>query len=220
MNKKTSFSKSFALLLTLVGIGLFVILYVMAAINYPGGSWAYTDQNGFSFYNNYLCDLLDEYAINGELNTARFFARVALSVLCVSLIVLWYHLPKLFLIKSTNRTVMWLSGLLGLLITLFLASGTHDLIVRIAGVFGTIALFTAIIELYKSHLYRLMFLGLFCLSIFFTNYYIYETSIYIEVLPLIQKITFISFIIWFALLGISLYKNLKWDYLKILIQKK
>lgn len=220
MNIKTSFPKSFPLLLTLIGMGLFVILYVMAAINYPGGSWAFTDQNGFSFYNNYLCDLLDERAINGELNTARFFARAALGVFCASLMVLWYHLPKLFLTKSKNRTVMWSSGLISLLITLFLASGTHDLIVRIAGFFGFIAIFTAVIELYKSHLYKLMFFGLFCLSIFFSNYYIYETGICKELLPLIQKITFISFIIWFALLGFSLYKNLRWDDIRILIQKE
>jgi membrane-associated HD superfamily phosphohydrolase len=206
---KVDFSKSNILLLPLSGMALFVLLYIIAAINYPGGSWAFIDQNGFSFWHNYLCDLLDEYAINGELNTARFFARAALAVLCVSLILLWYHLPKLFSAKSINRTVMWLAGLLSLVITLFLASGTHDLIVRIAGFFGVIGLFTAVIELYKGHFYGLMIFGLFCLTIFFVNYYIYETSIYIEVLPLIQKITFISFIIWFVLLGVSLYRSLK-----------
>jgi hypothetical protein len=219
MKAKTGFIKPYIMLLPLVGMGLFVFLYTLSALNYPGGSWNFTDHTGFSFWNNYLCDLLDEYAINGELNTARFFARTALGVLCVSLIFLWYQLPKLFSVRSINCTIMWLSGLLSLVITLFLASGTHDIIVRIAGVFGIVALFTAIIELYKSHFYRLMLFGIFCLSIFFVNYYIYETGTYIEVLPLVQKVTFISFIIWFALLGISIYGNLKWDYVRSLIQK-
>ena len=213
MNFKNGFPKLYILILPLLGMGLFLVLYVIAAINYPGGSRIDTNQIGFSFYNNYLCDLLDDFAINGELNIARFFARAALGLLCASLMLLWYHLPKLFSVTSINRTIMRLSGLVSLFITLFLASGTHDLILRIAGVFGIIAVFTASIELYKSQLYKLMFFGILCLCIFFANYYIYETGIYIELLPLIQKITFIAFIIWFATLGSSLYKNLKWDYI-------
>ena len=92
--------KPSVLLITLAGMGIFVVLYVLAAINYPGGSWMVLDQEGFSFWNNYLCDLLDLYAINGDLNPARFFARGSLGVLCVSLILLWYYLPGLFSNKS------------------------------------------------------------------------------------------------------------------------
>lgn len=209
MCSKANYYKSYVLFLPLIGMGLFLILYVIAAIKYPGGSWEFTDQNGFSLWHNYLCDLLDEYAINGALNSARFFARGALGVLCISLILLWYNLPKLFSVKSNNRNIMWLSGLLSLVFTLFLASGTHDIIVRIAGVFGIIAIITAIIELYKIHYYKIMLFGLFCLFIFVVNYYIYESGFNIEQLPLIQKITFISFIIWFALLGSSLNRTLK-----------
>jgi len=211
MNTKADYSKSYVLLFPLSGMGLFVVLYIIAAMNYPGGSWAFTDHNGFSFWNNYLCDLLDEYAINGKLNDTRFFARAALGVLCASLLLLWYHLPKLFVNKSLNLNIMSLSGFLALFVTLFLASGTHDVIVRISGVLGIIALITAVIELYKIKSFRLLILGLFCLFIFFVNYYIYESDSYIRALPVIQKITFVSFILWFALLDISLYRSLKWN---------
>ena len=44
------------LLLPLFGMLLFVLLYVLAALDYPGGSWILPEQNGFSFWNNYLCD--------------------------------------------------------------------------------------------------------------------------------------------------------------------
>jgi hypothetical protein len=201
--------KPSVLLLPLAGMGIFVVLYVLAAINYPGGSWMVLDQEGFSFWNNYLCDLLDLYAINGDLNPARFFARGSLAVLCVSLILLWYYLPGLFSNKSTNLIVMWLAGILALAITMSLTSGTHDITVRIAGFFGVIAFISCFVELYKAKYFSLLILGIICLLIFLGNYYIYETGAMIRSLPVIQKVTFICYILWFAFLDISYYKFLK-----------
>lgn len=200
---------TFVLLLPIFGIGIFISLYVIATTYYPGGSWVDQGQNGFSFWNNYLCDLLDYYAINGDINIARFYARASLAFLCVSLIILWFYLPLLFLIKSVNLKLMSFSGILSLVITLFLASVSHDLIVRIAGVFGAIAIILLIVELHKIQFYKMLRLGVFCLIVFFLNYYIYETNLYIKMLPVIQKITFVSFISWFILLDISLYRKIK-----------
>lgn len=208
MGAKTGITKLYLMLFPLAGIGLFAFFYALSALNYPGGSWNFTDRTGFSFWHNYLCDLLDDYAINGEVNTARFFARAALGILCISLFLIWFSLPKLFTIKSINLTIMRLSGLLSLVVTLFLASGTHDLILRIAGIFGGVAVITCLVELYKIRYYKLLKLGVFCLIVFFVNYFIYETSYYIKILPVLQKITFISFIVWFVCLDIQLYRKL------------
>lgn len=196
-------------LFPLIGMATFVLLYILAALNYPGGSYADPNHSGFSFWNNYLCDLLDTYTIGGELNAARNHARFALLILCVSLIILWFHLPKLFPFKSKNQFVMRVMGIGAFVITLFLAAGNHDVIVRIAGVFGIIALISVFIELYKAKYYSFLILGVFCLIIFFINYYIYETGIYIKMLPVVQKVTFVSFISWFLILNISLYQRLE-----------
>jgi hypothetical protein len=196
-------------LFSLTGIFVFVILYVLAAFRYPGGSYADPLHNGFSFWNNYLCDLLDTYTIGGQLNAARIYARLALLILCVSLIILWFHLPKLFPFKNNNQLLMRISGIAALVVILFLAAGNHDVVVRIAGVFGFIAFISAFIELYRAKFYFLLILGIFCLVIFFINYYIYETGIYIGMLPVIQKVTFVSFICWFLMLNIALYQRLK-----------
>ena len=208
-------SKPSLILWPLAGMGLFIVLYVLAAINYPGGSWFAMDQEGFSFWNNYLCDLLDLKAINGELNSSRFLARGSLAVLCTSLIILWYYLPGLFSNKSTNLIVMWLAGILALGTTMSLTSGTHDITVRIAGFFGVIAFVSSFFELYKAKYYSLLIWGIFCLLIFLANYYIYETGTFIRSLPVIQKITFICYILWFAFLDISYYKFLKLKHDKI-----
>lgn len=195
------------LILPMIGMVLFVILYLIAATIYPGGSWKFPEATGFSFWNNYLCDLLDYYAINGQLNDARYVARTALGFLCAGLLLLWWYLPSFFPAGHISRTIMWISGILALGTTLFLSSGTHDTTVRIAGFFGLIAFMSLFIELYRIGLYRLFFFGLFCLIIFLVNYYIYETGSFIKGLPIIQKITFISFICWFTILNLAMIKK-------------
>ena len=209
MYSKIATPKSKVMLLPLLGMGLFVVLYIIAALLYPGGSFAVPYQNGFSFWNNYLCDLLDHFAINGELNSARHYARASLGVLCASLMLLWFYLPALFPARSVNRTVMWITGILALTITLFLTSGTHDITVRIAGVFGVVAFITCFIELYKAKFFKLFAFGVLCLVIFLVNYYSYETGVFIRLLPVIQKITFVCCILWFVFLDVTYYQKLK-----------
>ena len=82
-------------MLPLVAMATFVLLYLISAYRYPGGSWAHPAQEGFSWQHNYLCDLLDTLAVNGMLNGGRYWARGALAVLCLGLAWLWYYLPGL-----------------------------------------------------------------------------------------------------------------------------
>ena len=103
---------------------------------------------------------------------------------------------------------MWLSGMAALITTAFLSSGTHDNTVRIAGFFAVKAFLACFIELFKSGFMKLFLFGAFCLIIFLINYYIYETGRYIRLLPIIQKITFVCFIIWFIVLDLLLYRKL------------
>ncbi len=197
------------LLLPLVGMLLFVLLYLLATFHYPGGSYAMPQKDGFSFWHNYLCDLLDQEAINGELNGASSYARWALGVLCASLLWLWANLPRLFNRKSWNLYLMWVMGLLAVLAMAFLGSETHDSIVRISGAFGLVALVSCIVELHKAGYPKLAILGSSCLLVFLLNYYIYETGILMRSLPVIQKLTFALFLLWFALLNRVLLRQLR-----------
>lgn len=209
MNFGKSTSRPVILLLPMVGMGLFVVLYIIAAMYYPGGSFASPDKIGFSFWNNYLCDLLDHYAINGEPNSARYFARASLAILCASLFLLWVYLPLFFTVKSYNRSIMWLSGMLALGTTFFLTSGTHDLTLRIAGGFGVLAFVSCVLELFKIGHYKLGLFGVVCLLLFVVNYFSYETGVFRHWLPIIQKLTFVCCILWFSFLDVSLYQKIK-----------
>jgi hypothetical protein len=188
-------------------MGIFVFLYLVAAFMYPGGSWKFPEAEGFSFWNNYLCDLLDHYAIDGELNKGRYTARIALGFLVGALLVLWYYLPGFLPKRSFNQQVMWVSGLLALFTTFFLSTGTHDITVRVAGGLGTLAFICLFIELFRMGLFSLFITGTLCLIIFLVNYYIYETGVLINALAIIQKITFAAFISWFAVLNLAMISN-------------
>lgn len=194
--------------LPLAGMLLFVVFYVVAAIHYPGGSYEAPQATGFSIQNNYLCDLLDKIAINGQFNNAKVYARVAMGFLCFSLILLWGLLPKLFNVTKTVHVITSAFGILSMIITMFLASGVHDIIVRVAGFCGVIAVLLTFRELYRSNYRGLLNFGLVCLFLLLANNYIYETDRLIEWLPLIQKFTFVSWISWFVALNILLMKKL------------
>lgn len=197
----------FPALIPILGIVIFILFYTLASIAYPGGSWYIPHQKGFSLWHNYLCDMLDKYAINGAINTARPYAIMALSALFLGLFWLWYQLPKLFERKSFNQKIMKVSGLLSLSTISFLAFGNHDNIVRIAGILGVIALITCSIELHRTKHSFIFKLGIICILVFLINYLVYESGYYISLLPVIQKITFLLFILWFTLLDVVLYQK-------------
>ncbi|MGB5437433.1 MAG: hypothetical protein WBM98_16175 [Maribacter sp.] len=203
----TSSHVHFYLLLPLFGIVFFVLFYILSALNYPGGSWYSPHQNGFSFWHNYLCDLLDVYAINGEINTARIYAIIALGFLCAGLFWLWMYLPRAFRPNGLNQKIMWISGLASIITILFLSLGDHDKVVRIAGILGVIAFITCSAELFRTGKKFLFILGIICILVFLFNYYSYETGSFIPSLPVIQKFTFLLFITWFIGLDIELYRT-------------
>ena len=72
--------------LSLIGFLLFVVFYLIAAVNYPGGSYSNYSQNGFSFVNNYLCDLLDDHAIDGSRATGEGGIEVLIAPLFQTLV--------------------------------------------------------------------------------------------------------------------------------------
>jgi hypothetical protein len=83
---KTNIQKrDMGLLAPLFGTIVFVCLYLLAAAYYPGGSQADPNAKGFSWLNNYWCNLLNENAMNGQHNSARPMAVTAMAVLGLTL---------------------------------------------------------------------------------------------------------------------------------------
>jgi len=206
MNVPDNKRQNFFILIPCLGILLFVILYIIATLNYPGGSTADKTAKGFDWLHNYWCDLTGEIAKNGEINSARPIALAAMLILCSSLTFFWYYLPLLFNNFRYNNVIRY-CGILSMLIAMFLFTGYHDMVINIAGTLGCIALSFTFAGLYQNKLYNHFFTGLFCLVLILFNYFIYQTSYLRYLLPIVQKITFICFLSWICLMNIQIYRH-------------
>lgn len=186
----------------------FVILYIVATLFYPGGSQHDKTATGFSWLHNYCCNLLNTTAMNGEQNNAKPIAIAALSVLCVSLATFWYQFPRYMGFQKSYRIAVRISGITAMATALFLLTPYHDAVINIAGIAGVIALAGTLVGLYKNSWRGLFLFGLFnLLLVGVNNYLYYATNLFY--LPVVQKITFACFLLWFCLIDIKLLLKTK-----------
>jgi hypothetical protein len=193
-------------LLPVYGICLFIVLYVVATLLYPGGSDDDKTIKGFSWFHNYWCELMAPDALNGMPNTARPVAITGLFVLAVSLSVFWYQAASLFNNRARGYWLIRYPGILSMLCLLLFFVVPHDVALNAAGLPGVIALFGVLAGLYKKKLFRLLGLGILCMILCLINNYIYYSDASMYYLPVIQKITFFFFLLWFSLVAIYLAK--------------
>ncbi|MFT3824495.1 MAG: hypothetical protein QM731_11265 [Chitinophagaceae bacterium] len=187
---------------------LFVLLYIIAALLYPGGSQFDPQAKGFSVLHNYWCNLLNVQALNGTPNTARPVAIAAMIVLCLSLSLFWYLFPACTDLPVYFRKAIRISGTLGMLIAIFLfANLYHDVVINIAGVAALMALIGTAIGIYRNKWYGLFWFGMGCAVLIGINNYIYYTGNGLYALPVVQKITFACFLLWISLINFRMFST-------------
>ena len=193
--------------IVIVGILSFMFLYVIATWYYPGGSQENLHSVGFSWRHNYWCNLLDTMAMNGQLNNAKPIATIALVLLSFSLGLFWYVFPLSVSLSTVKRKIIQLSGVLSMIVALFLLSGfSHDGIINVASFFGIIAMLGTLYGL--KNLQQKIFLvwgGLNLLGVAVNAMVYYEKSA-LFLLPVIQKISFVLFLFWIVGICIQMLK--------------
>ncbi len=205
MTKTTIKSQNIWVLTPLFGSLLFICLYFIATFFYPGGSQVDKNSQGFSWTNNYWCNLLNEHAMNEQHNYARPLAIAAMFVLCLSLAVFWYIFPKIIDLKKSSRLIIQISGTLAMTTGMFLFTKQHDTIVNIASLCGLVATVGTFIGLRKLKWTKLFWLGIFNLTLVVLNNILYYGDGLNLFLPVVQKITFLFFLLWICLITINLY---------------
>ncbi len=191
------------------GICVFVGLYLLAASMYPGGSNVDQTAEGFSWINNYWCDLLSKWAKNGQPNPASSIAIAAMTMLCLALSAFWYLVPRLMRTGEQHYRIVQFSGIGSMLLAIFVFSNYHDFIILLAVVLGIVALSGTYVALYRSKSFRLLGFGITCLLMIIANSYIYYSKNGIQILPLLQKVTFLLYLLWIFLINIQLWRKSK-----------
>jgi hypothetical protein len=202
MNSKPS--DPFIKLIPLAGICIFILLYIIAALVYPGGNHLNQTSKGFSILHNYWCDLLNEKAQNGEINLSRPYAITATIIVCTSLIFFWYYLPKDFAVGTFNKATIRVSGIISMIIAMFIFTRYHSEALTYSGFFGGIAFIATFLGLYKSRWYKIFWLGIFCLVMGVITFAIYKTREGLIILPVIQKITLLLCLFWFTIIDVQM----------------
>ncbi len=195
------------MIVPVIGIMIFILLYLAASFQYPGGSQADDTAAGFSWIHNYWCDLLSEEGYNGEPNPGRQLAMAGMLVVCISLATFWILFAINSRLPKTMKITMQVSGIISMGIALFLSTRFHDEIIYISSGFGLVALTLTFIALRQLQWNSLFWFGLLNLAIFFIDHYIYYSRTMIEILPVIQKINFAGLLFWFSLIAIKVYRG-------------
>lgn len=203
-NIPTVESNKFQLVLPIVGIIVFVTLYILASLQYPGGSQADPASKGFSWMNNYFCNLLNETAINGKPNLGQPFALASLIILALSLALFWWSFPNYLPLSQFQSKMIRITGVSSMITAcLLFTKFNHDLITNTASLFGLIAILTSMWAFYQNKQMAIFIFGLFNLLLVLINNCLYYDPSLIKYLPLVQKISFASVLIWMICININ-----------------
>lgn len=199
--------KQISLLLPIIGIIVFVVLFVKAASLYPGGSNYNLEAKGFSCLHNYWCELLNPVSKNGQTNNGKFYALIAMMVLSASLSWFMLIMPKMFAIKFKGFVVVQLCGILAFISGVFIFTSFHDVIIIAAAPLAIIALAGIFIGLKQNQYATFLKIGWFSFALMFINYLIYFSNIMLWFLPIAQKISMAVFLAWIVLMNLEILKN-------------
>lgn len=177
----------------------FFVLYVIATYMYPGGHHLDNAYEGFSWLHNYWCDLTGDIAQNGQANSAKPIAILALIVAAASLGITWYLLPALLGHTKDIILAKWV-GILAVICGATVFTSLHGFAIYFGGAFAGLAIAMVLRQLFIQRKFGLLYFGVFTLISMGINITIYSTKLHINALPLLQKFTFVLVFVWFLCL--------------------
>ncbi len=195
--------KKLWLLSPTLGMILFVLLYYIATLLYPGGSYFHTDLTSFSWQENYWCDLLKNPTLSNKNNPATAVAEFAMIIAMFSISLFWINSTYLYKNKQYNLVIQ-LSGSMGSIsLLLLMVRGFHDIGLIVAGSLSLCAITITLYKLFKERKYLLFITGLVSILISVLSYTLYFSGSYITAIPIIQKVNFLIIILWIILMNIA-----------------
>lgn len=196
----------------ILGIGAYLLFFVIATTQYPGGSIHNIAADSYSYFHNFLCDLMHNFTEDGAVNHARPIAVIAHWMLSFAMISFFYVLPEIFSYKNRNTLLMQVFGIITMTIFIFMYTDYHDQVVTLVGIFGTIALIPFFMEVLKHEVKGFRILSYCCIALSLIVYFSWETRIGFYYLPALQKVTFLVdtwWVVWVSLMVAQKHRILR-----------
>jgi hypothetical protein len=199
------------LLLALLGAG--AVATVVAAAQYPGGTWMDRNAVGHSFWGNFLCDIARDYAIDGRLHPGARWGRAAEWVLVLALGLFFLIAPALIEPRRRRRTIRILGTVatLGLL----LVPTTHGVPHALALIAGAGPGFAATLLVLRGLRHRPVLVGLGAVALvlsaaelvlFLAFHERFGAMTMPPVVPAVQRLALLAAVAWMAACGVAVLR--------------
>lgn len=190
-----------------LGIIIFIGFYFYAASLYPGGTRWDTQSVGFSWADNHWCNLMSDYAMNGQINPAKPVARAGMVILCSSMALFFFYFSKYFVKSSFWNKTIKIAGSIAMLAAVFIFTPLHDVMTTILSIGGTLVIIGIIRTLHVRKMTTFKFIGIACMLVVGMNNFFYYDDYLTVYSPLVQKMGFIMILGWTV--GLNIIMNRK-----------
>ncbi len=169
--------------------------FVLAAANYPGGTYYSRTTVGYDWAHNFISSLFLPVALNGAVSSARTYAIPAMLFLSLSLGLVFWHIASKITSKRHKLTIE--IGGIGFSVYTFLAiTPMHDLMVTISLWFFLAAILALLHYLLVEGAMHFFVAGLICFALLMISAVMYFGNIRFDLLPIMQKFSFMVSATW------------------------
>lgn len=174
--------KKYSVLICLV---ISVILIVIAASLYPGGSLFDQNSIGFDWSKNFLSNLFGTKALNGSENPGRIWAIIGMAFHSIGYGIFFINMSKKISSRQWAKILKFI-GAANIIFIFLIATPLHDL-GTISIILTLIGLFTITVFVLKSKLHLLKFGCVICLLTFYCFFFLYGFG-YLGLAVIMQKV--------------------------------
>ena len=186
-----------------------MLLIVVAAYKYPGGSLLDKNSLGFHWSKNFISNLFATKAINGSENSGRIWAVIGMAFHSVGYGIFFINMSKKLSSKKWAKILKFI-GLANLIFIFLIATPLHDL-GTISIVLTLAGLFTITVFILKTRLHLLKFCCIICLLTYYVFFTFYGLG-YLVLTAVMQKVYIICSLI--LVLGLEYFVKSE-DFIKI-----
>lgn len=169
-----------------------VILIIVAAFDYPGGSLLDKKSIGFDWSKNFLSNLFATKAINGSDNSGRIWALIGIAFHSVGYGIFFMNMSKKISLKLWANVLKFI-GITNIMLIFLIATPLHDLGV-ISIVLTLFGLFIITLFILKSKLHFFKFCCIICLLTYYSFFFVFGFG-YLSLAFIMQKVYIICSIL-------------------------
>lgn len=174
--------KKYSVLLCMV---ISVILIVIAASLYPGGSLLDKTSVGFHWSKNFLSNLFEPKALNGSENPGWIWAVIGMAFHSVGYGIFFIHMSGKIPSRPWAKILKFI-GVANIVFIFLIATPLHD-VGTISIVLTLLGLFTITVFVLKSKLHLLKICCILCLSTFYCFFFLFGFG-YLGLAVILQKV--------------------------------